>query len=933
MKEAAVAKAPAQKMQGYAAVKAVLSGDSVTLVGAALAADQAAPIKEVTLSGINAPKFARGKATKDEAWAFESREFLRKKIYGKQVSFTTNYTHENSGREYADIFFEGENVAHALLRNGLAKVKLPSKKETKIHPERQILLDIEKQAREVGSGLWSKSTTDAEHIRDIQWTPGRAFFDQVRGKQIPGQVDRVRDGSTVRVEVFHPGFPKHTMVLLHLAGVMCPRTPMPEKDDQSNQKPLTSPPFADEAQKFTEKRLLGQDVQVIVQAIDKSDNFYGTIIHPRGNITLRLLETGLGKKVQWTAALTPDEAKFTEAENKAKAQRLRLWQDGAADSVERAPIDRDFQAKVVQIVSGDTLIVKQTDDSPDLRLTLASVRAERSDLAAKEFVRSRLIGKKVRVLYEYTNNNARTGEPVIAVTILQGALNITEGLVHAGYAEVVKHRVDGPRSRFFDKLMDAEALARKGKKGRWADKKQQQQPEVVDLTERSRAAPASKDSENKDEDDKKEAAKKSERTARAKGYLASLQREKSVTAVIEHVFNGGRVKAFIPKENIIISFVLAGIRCPNPRDTKGTVDPIGKEALEYTRSRVLQHNNVKLEIETTDRADNFIGTLWYGNRQNLAVELLRAGFGQIVGFSAQRSPHADELYAAEKIAKDAKLKFWENYVEKPPEEPTSVDSEENAETTHSTSNRNEFKVNITEITDAASFYVHVVGDTDLKKVEEQMAVFSESIPDAPDDWEPSKGEICAGLFTVDGNESWYRIRIESYANVNGDYRVFFIDYGNHDELAKESLRPLPEGLSKIRPCSKPCALAGIKAPSASSDHFDSAIHAFSDLAWGRELHAKLELLDRNNKMHLSLWDNKETNPVSINRELLRAGWVRVLERPEGRLRSLCNELREDELSAKQARYNIWEYGDVSDDEEEVVDDRSKGGRRRREAGP
>lgn len=92
-------------------------------------------------------------------------------------------------------------------------------------------------------------------------------------------------------------------------------------------------PFALEAKQFTEALLLNRDVQVcdcceslpdlaafaccwqvVLQGVDAFGNFFGSILYPKGNISVKLLEKGFGKLVSWSAAITPDAAKLAEAE-------------------------------------------------------------------------------------------------------------------------------------------------------------------------------------------------------------------------------------------------------------------------------------------------------------------------------------------------------------------------------------------------------------------------------------------------------------------------------------------------------------------------------------------------------------------------------------------------------------------------------------------
>ena len=64
----------------------------------------------------------RGKrdgSTPDEAYAWQAREFIRKKCVGKVVVFRTEYT-VPSGREFGTVFLGQENLAVALVQRDVA---------------------------------------------------------------------------------------------------------------------------------------------------------------------------------------------------------------------------------------------------------------------------------------------------------------------------------------------------------------------------------------------------------------------------------------------------------------------------------------------------------------------------------------------------------------------------------------------------------------------------------------------------------------------------------------------------------------------------------------------------------------------------------------------------------------------------------------------
>jgi staphylococcal nuclease domain-containing protein 1 len=62
-----------------------------------------------------------------------------------------------------------------------------------------------------------------------------------------------------------------------------------------------------------------------------------------------------------------------------------------------------------------------------------------------------------------------------------------------------------------------------------------------------------------------------------------------VSAVVEVVLSGHRLKLYVPKENVTIAFSIAGVRAPG-KTKEGVSEPFSDEALAFTRHRCLQRN-------------------------------------------------------------------------------------------------------------------------------------------------------------------------------------------------------------------------------------------------------------------------------------------------------------------------------------------------------
>ena len=221
-------------------------------------------------------------------------------------------------------------------------------------------------------------------------------------------------------------------------------------------------------------------------------------------------------------------------------------------------------------MSGDTIVVA-VPSGEERRISLASIRAPRVGNAragtpaqpyayeAKETLRRNIIGRDVNVVIEYVRTDAPAvgaggsapgQERKFATVTLprkDGPANVAELVVAAGLAEVMRHGASDDRSSQYDALLAAEAKAREDKRGLHSAK----EPPVrrfTDLTSDS---------------------------GKAKSYLAFLQRDGVVPAVVEYVFAGGRVKVFVPRENCEVMFGLSGLRCPAVAKP-ATVGPDGK---------------------------------------------------------------------------------------------------------------------------------------------------------------------------------------------------------------------------------------------------------------------------------------------------------------------------------------------------------------------
>ncbi|KAG8081814.1 hypothetical protein GUJ93_ZPchr0014g46995 [Zizania palustris] len=765
---AAVPAAPGATSWLRGRVKAVPSGDTVVIMGTSKS--EIPPEMSVTLSAIIAPRLAR-RAGIDEPFAWQSREFLRTFLIGQDVTFRVEYSHPSSGREFGSIYIGEKNVAFLIVAAGFAKVKDQGQKG-ELNPYVTELLRLENIAKNQALGLWNKELGAAEEsIRDLPLSvigeasgfDAKGFVAENKGKSLEAIVEQVRDGSTIRVYLI----PSFLFVQVYVAGVQAPsmgrRASIPTTVAQSDvsgsgeslarmtaaQRLVASadiyseiPPdrFGREAKHFTETLVLNREVRIVLEGTDSFNNIFGSVYYPDGDgvkdLALELVQNGFARYIEWSANMLDLQLKIKlrNADGQAKKDQLKIWAGYKPPVTNTKPIhNKKITGKVIEVVNGFCIIVAddaEPYDSPsaECRVNLASIRlpklqksSEHFARAAKEFLRTRLIGKQVNVSMEYSrrinaNSDGQASGPktnsaaevrvleygsvflppqvegeVVAPTACsnnQLGINVAELLLSRGFADITKHWDYEERSHYYDDLMIAHARAEKAKKG-YHSKKEFPVSHMTDLT----AYPAKK----------------------AKEFLHLFQRGKKYSATVDYVFSGHRFKLTIPKETCTIAFSFSGVRCP------GKNEPYSNEAIALMRRRILQRD-VEIEIETVDRTGTFLGSLWESNSKiNVASTLLEAGLASFSSFvldnGLDKIPDGQVLIRAEKLAKQKKLKLWENY-----KEPEVVCITQ----TH----KETLKVVVTEVLGGGMFYVQSVDDDRVISIQKKLASLDVKDPPA-----------------------------------------------------------------------------------------------------------------------------------------------------------------------------------------------------------
>lgn len=318
---------------------------------------------------------------------------------------------------------------------------------------------------------------------------------------------------------------------------------------------------------------------------------------------------------------------------------------------------------------------------------------------------------------------------------------------------MVRYRQDDDqRSSRYDELLAAEAQAIKGSKGLHS-KKEATPTRINDLTvDHSRIKHQ---------------------------YLPAWQRALRTEAIVEFIASGSRFRLFFPKDNCLVTFLLAGISCPrSSRPAVGGApaqegEPFGDEALNYVKEKILQRD-VSVHVDTTDKAaTSVIGWVWTDSSVNLSVALVEEGLAS-VHFSAEKSDYYRQLKTAEDSAKAAKKRIWASYVEEI--EPEEIKEEDKDDKVAERKVNNE-KVIVTEVTNELHFFAqHTDQGGKLESLMSKLRKEFQSSPPLAGAYTPKRNDLCAAQFSED-NE-WYRAKIERIQGQKAT--ILFIDYGNKE---------------------------------------------------------------------------------------------------------------------------------------------------------
>ncbi|XP_030843744.1 staphylococcal nuclease domain-containing protein 1 isoform X1 [Strongylocentrotus purpuratus] len=308
---------------------------------------------------------------------------------------------------------------------------------------------------------------------------------------------------------------------------------------------------------------------------------------------------------------------------------------------------------VKQVLSGDSVIIREQPRNgppPEKQICLSNITApklarralpsaensvptkdEPYAWQAREMLRNKLVGKTVCYTIEYTVPGSGRAYGCIYIGRDTTGENVTEALVLEGLVEVRRGGIKPSDDQ--SRLCDLEDAAKAAGKGKWA--KEQAADAVREISW----------------------------TVENPRHLVDSLHQKPVDAVVEHVRDGCTLRAFLLPSFQYVTVMLSGIKCPMfKREGETEVpEPFADQAKFFTETRLLQRE-VKIILEGVSN-QNFLGTILHPlNNTNIGECMLRDGFARCVDWSmGVVTSGADKLRAAEKVAKEKRLRLWKDY--------------------------------------------------------------------------------------------------------------------------------------------------------------------------------------------------------------------------------------------------------------------------------
>lgn len=275
--------------------------------------------KRINLSSVRGP---RQNEAAEVPFRDEAKEFLRKRLIGKQVRLSIDGSRpanaEYDAKEVATVTVADKNIGLQLVQEGWCSVIRHKREDTDRAPNYDELLLAQEKAKEEKKGMWSGKPAKAKQYADASESLPKAKM-QIAGlqrqKKIPAIVDFVKGGGRFVILV-----PRENIKLTFvLGGIRAPKSARNATDKGE--------PFGKEAHELANARLNQRDVEINVQDIDKTGGFIGELFVGGQSFAKILVEEGLATVHQYSAEKSGNATELLAAEQRAKEARRNMWAD------------------------------------------------------------------------------------------------------------------------------------------------------------------------------------------------------------------------------------------------------------------------------------------------------------------------------------------------------------------------------------------------------------------------------------------------------------------------------------------------------------------------------------------------------------------------------------------------------------------------------
>lgn len=906
-------------------VKAVPSGDTIVVMNAAAPKTGPPPEMRLTLASLKAPLLSRD-GLSDEPYAWASREWLRNRLIGQRVTFRMDYQVANLSRNFATVMHPSSSVSinQEAVAAGASRVRHPQSDNEKCSPEFEALCAAEEKAASARAGLHAGGnapiTRRLPAAGDSAVDP-EMLLSTCKGRPIEGIVEYVANGSAMKVllkEVPHgPDSGLRDLLLtVCLSGVQSPGFRRPE-GAASTVQPVPMP-FAVNAKFLTEIRMLNRNVNVYLEGVDRNGLLFATIEDPKAQMYIgeELLKAGFAKTVSWSIDLSPRAPALRAAERSARDRQMGVWKGFKAPTTN----PELFTGKCVEVISGDLIAVLDYNTGTVRRISLASVRANRADRGtrdrttmptgpvadAKEALRKKLIGRKVRVKVEYTRapseESVRKEVMVFATVGREGDKknpDVALPMISNGLLAVVRHRGEEDRAANYEEYLERQKAAMDTRKGIHGENTSGS-IRINNLT-----GPDAK--------------------KRSRDVLSGLQRNGPYKAVVEYVSSASRYRLFLPSESMLLTLALRAVRCPQSTRRvyapDGSVreeqpgEPHGDEAADFAKENFMQRD-VEVEIHNVDRVGAFLGNMYMvdgsGERQDISASLLSHGHGYLhESFDPSRDLHGSKYLAIENTAKTAKKGVWSDYVE--------PSAEENSSPTNQNGVRKTFVGTVCEIGFGGRMFVQNRDTCKAALASVEAGLGSLSLDSA----QPAPlaglkpGAVVAAKFSADNR--WYRAKVLAVQRDSG-VDVRFIDYGNEERVVANDVRRfgVVSGFVSAAPIAIEVGLDHIVVPGADDPCGVAAGEYLRDCVYGKDVTVSVIAEDGPGKVIGDITipvagsSDSASKSISLSEQILQSGLARILRKSDRASKAAYKKLRPFEEVGIASRQYLWNYGDAFD---------------------